>query len=546
MGHRHIFNTAQMFETDDDQSWNHIHAEQSYRHLARAGAAENSSLGYPVENMSIDGVHYAPHWNPVPRSNGFPSSSHSNEMPCYQTDASGPSRDPFLHPSAAGSFSMAPENYAHPASSSNFGGQTFPGVDGGFDDATLGNGRGPYKRKSPSVPAVCERGSSSRYYNAGSSSDLPIPSDIWQEKPNTDSHHTTWDYPVIGSSHNRSSSLSIGSDPTLRNVRSRAAVDMESNQARTHLPSTPSHHSYTNGNHVDHSGPMDLLAQTSNAPMRDWSHIHPSPAAHGRILHPDANVFSHEANYYITGSSSTNASADVGGYHDDVISSRTPMPQNVQGTSNPSVRGVRSSYSQRSAPILRGASSSNLHMGHSSTSDEGLQLVAENFSSRQPRPLSSIGWRNGDRSGRTRISSDRYRLLPDEASFRDRLTPEGLMIVDRSALYGSRNLLDQHRDMRLDIDNMSYEELLALGERIGNVSTGLSEDMISKSLTESIYCSSDQLQDEGRCVICLEEYKNMDEVGTLKTCNHDFHVGCIRKWLSMKNLCPICKASALA
>lgn len=47
------------------------------------------------------------------------------------------------------------------------------------------------------------------------------------------------------------------------------------------------------------------------------------------------------------------------------------------------------------------------------------------------------------------------------------------------------------------------QELLALGERIGNVNTGLSEDMISKCLTETIYCSSDQLQEEGTCVICL-------------------------------------------
>lgn len=31
------------------------------------------------------------------------------------------------------------------------------------------------------------------------------------------------------------------------------------------------------------------------------------------------------------------------------------------------------------------------------------------------------------------------------------------MIVERASLYGSRNMLDQHRDMRLDIDNMSYE-----------------------------------------------------------------------------------------
>ncbi|OMO72518.1 hypothetical protein CCACVL1_17732, partial [Corchorus capsularis] len=50
---------------------------------------------------------------------------------------------------------------------------------------------------------------------------------------------------------------------------------------------------------------------------------------------------------------------------------------------------------------------------------------------------------------------------------------------------------------------MSYEELLALGERIGNVNTGLFEESISKCLTETVYCFSDQIQDESNCVICL-------------------------------------------
>ncbi|XP_059305776.1 probable E3 ubiquitin-protein ligase HIP1 [Lycium ferocissimum] len=106
-------------------------------------------------------------------------------------------------------------------------------------------------------------------------------------------------------------------------------------------------------------------------------------------------------------------------------------------------------------------------------------------------------------------------------------------------------MFDQHRDMRLDIDDMGYEELLALGERIGHVNTGLSEELISKCLTESIYCSSDQIHDEGNWVIWLEEHVNMDAVRTLKSCSHDFHVGCIRKWLLMKNVCPIYKKTAL-
>lgn len=37
---------------------------------------------------------------------------------------------------------------------------------------------------------------------------------------------------------------------------------------------------------------------------------------------------------------------------------------------------------------------------------------------------------------------------------------QGFMIVDRTSLYGSRNMLDQHRDMRMDIDNMGYEVII--------------------------------------------------------------------------------------
>ncbi|XP_057984161.1 probable E3 ubiquitin-protein ligase ZFP1 isoform X2 [Malania oleifera] len=542
MGHRHLFSTSQMFE-NEHQHWNHMHGEQPYMHSARTTAAENGSLVHPVENMSIDGVHFSSHWNTTPRSNGYSSSSHNIEVPHYRTDVSGPSHDPFLHPSAAGSFCVAADNYAYHASSSNYERQTFHGIEGGFIDHSLGSVRGPYKRKSPGIPAVCERGSSSRYFSAGSSSDLSISSDSRQDKPNTDCQHSFWD-PVTMTSCYRGNSLSIGGESSLRNVRSRSALDLESNLARTHLSSNQLHHPYAAGYPNDHPSSVDLSGQSSVVSAREWNQVHVSHAAHGRAPVSDASGLNHEPMHFLVGSSTGNASVDIGGYHHDFISSRNPIQQNFIGTSSQCLRGVRSSYSQRSTPTFR-ASSSSLRLGQVGVSDEGMQLVAENYSSRHPRPLPIVGWRNGDRSGRSRMSNERYRSLSDEAGVRDRLASEGLMFVDRAALYSSRNLFDQHREMRLDIDNMSYEELLALGERIGNVSTGLSEDLISKCLTETIYCSSDQIQEEGTCVICLEEYKNMDDVGALKICGHDYHVGCIKQWLSMKNSCPICKATAL-
>ncbi|GMP96082.1 hypothetical protein CsSME_00044884 [Camellia sinensis var. sinensis] len=87
------------------------------------------------------------------------------------------------------------------------------------------------------------------------------------------------------------------------------------------------------------------------------------------------------------------------------------------------------------------------------------------------------------------------------------------IMMDPSSLYASsRNFSDQYGNIRLDIDDISYEvvkfnfgfgqELLAQGERIGNVNTGLSEDMTSKCLTETkIY--SDRNNEERTCCICL-------------------------------------------
>ncbi|GMI80021.1 hypothetical protein like AT2G37150 [Hibiscus trionum] len=545
MGHRHIFYTSQMFEGENEQGWNHMHSDQPYANLVRASTTEHGSF-CPVENVSVDAVHVSPHWNPVPRSSGYATSSHNVEAPRYQPDASGPSQDLILHPSAPGAFGASPDNYTHHASSSNYVRQSLNGIEGGFVDLTMGGGRGPHKRKSPGVPSVCERGGSSRYVGAGSSSELPQSSDLWQEKPNVDPQHMHWDHVSMPPSY-RGNSLSIRGEGSMRNVRSRPALDLESNLVRNHLSRNPSHTSYSTSHPVDHSSSVNLSGQSSNALSREceWGHLRMSPI-HGRIQASDPGVFNHETNRFLGGSSATNSSVEVEGLQDDFISGRNSvLPQSFHGSSTQSVRGIRTNYSHRSTPPFR-ASSSSVRLGHAGPAEEGIQIIAGSYSSRHPRPLSAITWRNNNQTVRSMAFNDRYRSPADDVAFHERFSSEGFIIVDRSAFPGSRNMFDQHRDMRLDIDNMSYEELLALGERIGNVNTGLTEDSVSKCLTETIYCSSDRIQDESSCVICLEEYKDMDEVGELKTCRHDYHVSCIKKWLSMKNTCPICKASAIA
>ncbi|KAL6521030.1 hypothetical protein OROGR_017599 [Orobanche gracilis] len=540
MGHRHIFDAPQVFENESGQGWNH--AEQPYMPIATL-AHDSSSNIHSVDDMTIQGGYCPPQWTIAPRSGGHSSSIPNVEFQHYHSVpiVPVPSHGPFLHHSASGNPHMFQENYSHhPSSFSNIGGQTVNGIDGGFYNQTFGSGRGPYKRKRPGIPPMFEIGSRNRYHDVGSSSNH-LPAEPCQEKQNTDSYHAHWEYPP---SYGANNSLSIGGEGTMRNIRSRDAVALETDLARTHsFTSWPS----------DQSNSVDFWGQSSNVSSSEWNRNHvPSGAAHGMIFGSESSFFSHDAYSLNTMNGHPNSSSDIRSYPNDVTFSRNHVPQNVSNHLNQSVRGVRSGYGQRSTPTSW-ASSINFRPRHVAASDE-VQHIAESYPSRHPQPFSNLRLHNTDRHVRTCISSDRYRYFTEAASFRDRLTSEddgifipewGLMVVDRNALYGSRTFFDQHRGMRLDIDNMSYEELLALGERIGSVSTGLSDGLISKCLTESIYCSSDMSQYEGTCVICLEEYENMDDVGTLRGCRHNFHVVCIRKWLSIKNACPICKASAV-
>ncbi|XP_058785756.1 probable E3 ubiquitin-protein ligase RHG1A [Vicia villosa] len=123
------------------------------------------------------------------------------------------------------------------------------------------------------------------------------------------------------------------------------------------------------------------------------------------------------------------------------------------------------------------------------------------------------------------------------------LTHEQILLLESNLFLTGLNFYDQHRDMRLDIDNMSYEELLALEDRMGTVSTAVTEEALSECLKRSSYQYSDSASKEDiKCSICQEEYASEEEVGSLK-CEHKYHMACIQQWLRLKNWCPICKAS---
>ncbi|KAK4416621.1 E3 ubiquitin-protein ligase BIG BROTHER [Sesamum alatum] len=90
----------------------------------------------------------------------------------------------------------------------------------------------------------------------------------------------------------------------------------------------------------------------------------------------------------------------------------------------------------------------------------------------------------------------------------------------------------------VDPDELSYEELIALGEMVGVENTGLPEAEINKHL-QPFTCHSTTNLIIDRCVICQVEYEEGEEVVSIQ-CEHLYHRDCITKWLQMKKICPIC------
>ncbi|KAM1041720.1 hypothetical protein TB2_030415 [Malus domestica] len=219
-------------------------------------------------------------------------------------------------------------------------------------------------------------------------------------------------------------------------------------------------------------------------------------------------------------------------------------------------------HNQHVAPPMQGLRGHNLNFNPQGATAASYRLPASSSRStmnpsqngleigrRQPGSIPSNGFRiYRPHQGVIPEAALRHQNLPH---FRVLQADEGV-IVDVPNFYGS--FMDQHRDMRLDIEDMSYEELLALGEQIGHVSTGLSEDTIRKQLKTRSYLSSSinlNLEDAGSpekesdsCIICQDNYKNREKIGILR-CGHEYHASCLKKWLLVKNVCPICKSEAL-
>ena len=99
----------------------------------------------------------------------------------------------------------------------------------------------------------------------------------------------------------------------------------------------------------------------------------------------------------------------------------------------------------------------------------------------------------------------------------------------------NNQILQSLNDNSPNIDNMTYEELLALEDQIGYVNKGFKKEDIKKIKSEKY--NIDQVIN---CVICQDDIKKGEFIKKLN-CNHIFHSNCIDTWLSKEKNCPFCK-----
>ncbi|KAL4188200.1 hypothetical protein AMTRI_Chr09g22730 [Amborella trichopoda] len=184
------------------------------------------------------------------------------------------------------------------------------------------------------------------------------------------------------------------------------------------------------------------------------------------------------------------------------------------------------------------------------TSSRNNENVASMSNGAHPNPDQSSGGSRSSEDKDLQVKNDELQLAIDEALARSLLELEledQLIDTSLNETVGTHlatvepnaeetNALAVRQD-DVDPDNMSYEELVSLGEAIGTQSRGLSDELISFLPTSKYkhggFFSKNNNHDP--CVICHMEYKKGDRLITLP-CQHHYHSECVTRWLKENKL----------
>ena len=127
-----------------------------------------------------------------------------------------------------------------------------------------------------------------------------------------------------------------------------------------------------------------------------------------------------------------------------------------------------------------------------------------------------------------------------------------LELARQEQIMGEQQQVEQGEEGEsFDSEDMDYEQLLALGERIGDVA----QDRWRLSAPEKIAAlpttkvTKEYIEkaegNDGMCQVCQCDYEEGEEMKILP-CKHHFHSECIDRWLQDHPTCCICKKSIIA
>lgn len=149
---------------------------------------------------------------------------------------------------------------------------------------------------------------------------------------------------------------------------------------------------------------------------------------------------------------------------------------------------------------------------------------------------------------------DYLRHNQDQFSDEDFSALQAAMNDDENGVYTNNDGTEgeeegEEEDIRLDSNgNMSYETMLDLGERLGDVKLErwrrVAQQKINALPTIEFNPASIDKKHANdcdiKCLICQEEYCTGEILRQLP-CGHCFHHGCIDQWLLGKDFCPYCR-----
>ena len=110
--------------------------------------------------------------------------------------------------------------------------------------------------------------------------------------------------------------------------------------------------------------------------------------------------------------------------------------------------------------------------------------------------------------------------------------------VTHYALEGesTESQIDPSQLFTRDPSDMTYDELLSLGDSMGSVAVFVHPSTRSRLTTITIETAT-----HDPCAICCEVL-DVKEEATVLPCGHSFHSPCVGQWMDGHNLCPMCKA----